>query len=75
MEGHCCKTSCNGGVGTTTIGNIKHNCCDICIQECTCSLECPFQGRIEPNDLSDDDNDDNDNKEFVWIITQGDRDD
>ena len=46
----------NGGVGTTTIGNMKHNCCDICTQECTCSLECRFQACIEPNDSSDDDN-------------------
>ena len=62
----------NGGVGTTTIGNMKHNCCDICTRECTCSVECPFQARIEPIDSSDDD--DNDNKTFVCIATQGDRD-
>lgn len=30
-----------GGVDTTTIGNLKCNCCDICTQECTCSVECP----------------------------------
>ena len=55
---------------------MKHNCCDICTQECTCSLECPFQAHIEPNDSSDDDddNDDNDNKEFACIVTQDDRD-
>ena len=56
---------------------MKHNCCDICTQECTCSLEYPFQACIEPNDSSDDDDDDNDdnnNKEFACIVTQGDRD-
>ena len=63
-----------GGVDTTTIGNLKYNCCDICTHECTCSVDCPFQTRVrqtEPNSSSDDDDE---NEEFVRIVTRGDRD-
>ena len=63
-----------GGVDTTTIGSMKHNCCDICTYECTCSVKCPFQAHIqeiEPNDSSDDDDD---NEEVVRTVTQAERD-
>ena len=64
-----------GGIDTTTIGSMKHNCCDICTCECTCSVECPFQAhiqQIEPKDSSDDDDDDD--EEVVRTVTQAERD-
>ena len=61
-----------GGVDTTTIGSMKHNCCDICTHECTCSVECPFQAHIQQIELNDSSDDDND--EVVHTVTQAERD-
>ena len=31
-----------GGIDTTIVGNVSHNCCDVCTRECTCRVPCPF---------------------------------
>ena len=31
-----------GGIDTTTVSNVSHNCCDVCTRECTCRVPCPF---------------------------------
>ena len=65
-----------GGIDTSTIGNIKHNCCDVCTRECTCSVECPVQARVQQvklNCASDDDDDDEDGEEFVRTVTPAER--
>jgi len=32
-----------GGIDTSTTGNVKHNCCDVCPRPSSCSVECPMQ--------------------------------
>ncbi len=32
-----------GSIDATTIGNVVHNCCDVCAKNCTCSAQCPPQ--------------------------------
>ena len=54
-----------GGVDTTAIGSMKHNCCDISTHECTCSVECPFQAHIQEIEP---------NEEVVHTVTQAERD-
>ena len=31
-----------GGIDTTTVGNVSHNCCDVRTRECMCRVPCPF---------------------------------
>ena len=62
-----------GGIDTTTVGNVKHNCCDFCTRECMCTAKCPVRTHLQQSTCTSDD-DDTDEEEFVRIVTQAQRD-
>lgn len=52
-----------GGLSVLVIGDVKHNCCDICTNTCDCTTDCPLQSIAT-------DNDDDEVEEPVRVITQ-----
>ena len=67
-----------GGIDTSTTGGVKHNCCDVCTRQCSCSVECPMQVCVQQKELNswnedDDGDEDSDGEEAVRTVTQTER--
>ena len=56
-----------GGIDTTVIGDVKHNCCDVCTRMCKCSPTCPVLSCVQQVELECE-------EEPVRVVAQAERD-
>lgn len=46
-----------GRLDVSVLGDMKHNCCDVCTKTCNCMAECPFRSSAVDSDVEEDEED------------------